>query len=190
MLASIEATGRNGGVPALKFYNRKQIRSLLILEDTLAEPRAWNPIAGELAEGMAQRGVPVVHGRFTNTPNAFKTPDGAAYELEDLEDRRRGLLVLIFTDGKGIDRETGAFALEALTHWPMVAWMELREPRHWDETSTLPTHYGFPLYPATPDGLLQAVSRFLSERGSLDDFSSVAARWAEMPPSPDPDRQD
>ncbi len=185
VLASIESTGRNGGVPSLSFYSRKQVRSLLVLEDSLAEGRARNTIAAELAAGMERRGVPAIHGRFTTTPNAFTTEDGAAYELEDLADRRRGLLVLIFTDGKGLHRESGAFALEALTHWPMVAWIDLRETRQWDETATLPLRYGFPIYPATADGLLQAVSRFLSERGAADDFSSVAAGWSEMPPQPD-----
>ena len=56
--ASIEATLRQGGLPALKFYKRKQIRSLLVLEDAFAEANAWNPLAGELAEGLQRRGVP------------------------------------------------------------------------------------------------------------------------------------
>ncbi|MGH7492673.1 MAG: hypothetical protein ACREOO_09790 [bacterium] len=38
--ASIEATGQHGGIPSLKFYKRKQIRALLILQDTRAEALA------------------------------------------------------------------------------------------------------------------------------------------------------
>lgn len=178
---SIAATGRNGGIPMLEFYKRKQIRSLLILEDAFAEAMAWHPIARELAEGMSQRAVPVLYGRFNGSPEQFKTADGSVNRLEDLEDQRRGYLLLIFTDGKGIDRHTGTFALEALGRWPMVAWMELREPAWWDETSALPTRYGIPIYPATPAGLMQAVSRFLTEQSSQKDFSDDAANRQGLP---------
>ena len=179
--ASIEATVREGGVPALEFYKRKQIRSLLILEDVAAEPIKWNPIAGELAEGMIQRGVPVLYGRFTGSPEQFKTPDGSVHRLEDLEDGRRGYLLLIFTDGPGLYRRESTFALEALRRWPMVAWMELREPCFWDETAALPTRYRIPIYPATPAGTVKAVRRFLTERSAEPDFSADAIHGGDRP---------
>jgi len=181
VLASIRATMQNGGTPALAFFNRKQIRSLLVLEDVFAEAATWNPMARELALGIAQRGVPVIYGRFQGSPEQFKTEDGTFHRLDDLEDQRRGFLLLIFTDGKGLCRQESAFVLEALAHWPMVAWMDLREPRFWDETATLPTQYSILIYPATREGLLLVAQRFLTEQGYVTDYSDYARHWKGLP---------
>ena len=53
----------------------------------------------------------------------------------------------------GYDPESGT----KTHHLVDLAWMELREPRFWDETSTLPARYGLPLYPATPEGATRAL---------------------------------
>lgn len=187
--ASITATGRNGGMPTLAFYKRKQMRALLILEDAFAEALAWNSISAELAEGMRRRGVPVVYGKFHGSPEQFKTPEGMLHRLEDLEDERRGYLLLLFTDGKSLSRfdkltasrQSRSFALERLGRWPMIAWMDLREPRSWEATVSLPARYGIPLYPATPEGLLQAVRRFLTEKGMSEDFSPSSRQASDLP---------
>lgn len=179
--ASIEATGRNGGIPALLYYRRKQVRSVLVLEDAFAESLAWNPIAQELAEGLDQRGVPVLYGRFYGSPQQFHTIDGSVVQLDDLEDYRRGYLVLVFSDGKGVRQHRDTFVLEALARWPMVSWMELREPRSWDESTALPAHYRFPIYPATRDGLLHAMGRFLTERGSQEEVPTDITSWRGLP---------
>lgn len=193
--ASITATGRNGGMPILAFYKRKQMRALLILEDAFAEALVWNSISAELAEGMSRRGVPVVYGKFYGSPEQFKTPEGMLHRLEDLEDERRGYLLLLFTDGKSLGRfdkltasrvgellsSRRAFALERLGRWPMIAWMDLREPRSWEATASLPARYGIPLYPATPEGLLQAVQRFLTEKGALQDFAMSTQQAWDLP---------
>ena len=172
--ASIEATGRAGGMPRLMFRRQRQVRSLLILEDTAAEAGAWNPIARELAAGMGQRGVAVMYGRFSGSPARFRTEDGILHHLEDLENQRRGYLLLIFSDGKSFYRRDAQLALRDLARWPKVAWLELREPRFWDETSRLPGECGIPLYPATAAGTIQALRRFLTEQGSERDFAAMA----------------
>ncbi|MCI0526705.1 MAG: hypothetical protein L0Y56_04535, partial [Nitrospira sp.] len=181
VLASVKATGRSAGIPNLVFHKRKQIRTVLILEDAFAEALVWNPIAQELAEGLNLRGIPVLYGKFRGSPEQFWTADGAVFQLEDLEDHRRGYLVLIFSDGKGFYPRRDTFVLEALARWPMVAWMELREPCFWDESTVLPIRYGLPIYPATRDGLLRAMGRFLTERGLQEDFSKEAINWRGIP---------
>ncbi len=179
--ASIEATGHAGGVPQLVFQRRKQIRSLLILEDTGAEASAWNPIARELAEGMRRRGVPVLYGHFSGSPARFRTEEGILHHLEDLDDQRRGYLLLVFSDGRGFFRRDSRWVLQDLARWPKVAWLELREPPFWDQTSRLPVAYGIPVYPATATGTVQALRRFLSEHGEQRDFAAAASSARGVP---------
>nr|VFJ56799.1 MAG: hypothetical protein BECKFM1743C_GA0114222_101854 [Candidatus Kentron sp. FM]VFJ57092.1 MAG: hypothetical protein BECKFM1743A_GA0114220_101823 [Candidatus Kentron sp. FM]VFK11467.1 MAG: hypothetical protein BECKFM1743B_GA0114221_101834 [Candidatus Kentron sp. FM] len=121
--ASVAATVENPGPPRLVFQRRRQVRALLILEDTFAEAHSWNPIARELAAGMDRRGVPVIHGRYRRVPEPFYLEDGTAMALEDLEDRRQGMLVLVFGDGGG--DAAGRFAWERLARWPMVARIDV-----------------------------------------------------------------
>jgi hypothetical protein len=161
--ASLNATLRQGGIPALKFLRRKRLRMLVILEDTLALALAWNPIARELAQGMARHGVPVVYGHCTQALEHFHTDDGTRYALDDFEDQRHGCLILVFSDGSAGGRYAREFSLERLARWPMAAWLDLREPRFWDATIRLPGRHGIPLYPATPAGLEQALRHFLTE---------------------------
>ncbi|MDM8522028.1 SUMF1/EgtB/PvdO family nonheme iron enzyme [Desulfococcaceae bacterium HSG8] len=180
--ASIEATGDNAGIPALVFYKRRKIRSLIILEDMFAEALAWNPIARELAVGMSGLGVPLLYGKFRGSPEQFFTEDGRAFYLEDLETDRKGYLLLIFSDGKGIRGHGARYVMEAVARWPMTAWMELRAKESWDESAALPAHYGIPLYPATADGLLCAFGRFMTERAPQEDYSEAAGNWQGIPP--------
>ncbi|MGH7492674.1 MAG: SUMF1/EgtB/PvdO family nonheme iron enzyme [bacterium] len=136
---------------------------------------------------MSWRGVPVVFGEFDGTPEQFTTSEGGRLRLEDLEDDRRGYLVLIFTDGKSLAQPREGFVWENLARWPQVAWMELREPRSWDESAALPVHYGIPIFPANPSGLLQAVGRFLVEQSAGEDFSQTAAEGrGALPPKMTP----
>ena len=173
---SIKRTMREAGIPQLAFQRRKRVRALLLLVDARAEATRWNTIPSELASGMARRGVSVTHGTFDGTLARFRTPDGALHHLEDLEDERNGYLALVFTDGKGVDRTGEDFSLEALACWPMVAWMELREPRSWDATTQSAARHGIPLYPASRHGVVQAVRSFTAEhtpaiaRAASDDY--------------------
>ncbi|WP_420645044.1 hypothetical protein [Candidatus Leptofilum sp.] len=179
--ASINATLQQGGLPDLVFQRRHEIRSMLILEDLYAEATEWNRIPEELAAGMRRRGIPVIYGTFAGAPNTFTTDDGSSYHLEDFEDERRGILLLLFTDGKTFYGEDQGFALEALARWPMAAWMELRDIRFWDESTALSTQYKLPIYPATTTGLMQVLHRFLTERGTMADYSFDAANWQPQP---------
>ncbi len=179
--ASIAATGESGGVPTLKFHNLRQIRSLIILEDAFAQPLTWNPAARELADGMERRGTPVTYGKFTNSVGEFMTNDGSLFRLEDMEDSKHGYLILIFTDGKNLCGHDANFDLEALAHWPMVAWMELRELRFWDAASSLPVRYGIPIYPATQEGILMAIMNFLTEQACRDNYSDYALNPRGLP---------
>jgi len=162
---SITATVHHGGIPSCEFFTRKKIRTLLILEDAYAEALDWNPVPKELAEGMNRFGIPVIYGRFRGAPDKFKTQDGSVFHLDDFEDHSNGIVLLIFTDGKSFQGLKNSFTLEAIARWPMVAWMELRDQRFWDESSNLAMTYKIPIFPATAAGLVQVIQSFLTEQG-------------------------
>ncbi len=179
--ASIKATVRQGGIPACDFFRRSQIRTLLILEDANAEALEWNTVSRELAMGMIRYGVPVIYGQFRGSPEKFRTKHGSVYDLDDLEDQRNGILMLIFTDGKVFHGHKNAFALEAIARWPMTAWMELREQKFWDETTALPIKKKIPLYPATRDGVFQAIRRFMTEQGAKEKITDNLIQDTSLP---------
>nr|VFJ44498.1 MAG: Formylglycine-generating enzyme, required for sulfatase activity, contains SUMF1/FGE domain [Candidatus Kentron sp. DK] len=176
--ASIRATVKNFGIPRIQFARKRRVRSLLVLEDHFAAGGAWNGAAAELAAGMARRGVPVIHGYYQRVPDRFRLAGGGTMQLEDLEDRRQGIVALLFSDegsGHGSGgyqtgrREPdtaapGAFARERLARWPMVARLEYgRENgslRSRTEDAQSP-----PAFPATPWGIHAAIRGFLTEQG-------------------------
>jgi len=180
---SVERTIRNGGIPTPVFAMRRQVRSVLILEDRLADALEWNPIAQELAQGLSERAVPVMHGFFLAVPDRFRSADGFDHRIEDLEDERRGYLVLIFSDAKGLGSPEAAFVLERLARWPQVAWMQLQERRAWDRSARRPALHGLPLFPADPQGLLEALSLFTTERAAREAVLEPAA-WRGLPALP------
>lgn len=165
-------------IPTLIFSPRKQVCTVVILEDALAKPLAWNPIAQELATGLMQRRITVLYGSFYGSPQQFHTAQGISYDLTKLPYESEAYILLIFSDGKSLRYHRDALILDTLSQWDQVAWMELREKRAWDESTTLPAHFGLPIYPASVDGLLQAIGNFLSEYGSRQNELIEAALQA------------
>ena len=166
---SIQLSLDNGGIPVLEFYKQKQVYTLLILEDRFAESLEWNPIVTELVYGMQQRGVSIVYGCFTDSPEIFKTPDGSVHKLEDFENKKHGFLMLIFTDSKWLFKNQNKFVLEALARLPKIAWMELSEPKFWHKSRLDQVQkYDIPVFFASPEGVVQAVHKFLTEQGSVN----------------------
>ena len=164
--ATINATINSGGIPTFVFFQQPKIKTLLILEDIYAEALKWNSISKELAEGMINYEIPVIYGKFKDTPEQFKTQDNTVYLLDDFDRYRKGILCLIFTDGKCFHRLENPFILERISRWPMVAWMELRHQQFWDASFSLPLKHNIPLYPATPKGIMQTIKHFVSEQGA------------------------
>jgi hypothetical protein len=120
------------------------------LEDTTSQARVWNTVPRELAAGLAQRGVPVTHGLFDGSPARFRLDDGLTIgELDDWQERRQGLLLLLFSEGKHLFRRTAARVLDDLATWPRVAWMDFREPQFWDDCTALAADKGLLIFPAT-----------------------------------------
>nr|WP_295439238.1 formylglycine-generating enzyme family protein [uncultured Thiodictyon sp.] len=123
-------------------------------------------MAEELAAGLGLRGVACTLGRFRGDPERFTTPEGRAHHLEDWEDRRTSHLLLIVSDARGLDPARRRLVLERLRHWPLLAWLDPREPRAWDAFTQVRAAADIPLYPATPRGVLGAVLALVGEQGA------------------------
>jgi formylglycine-generating enzyme required for sulfatase activity len=192
--ASVKATVKNCGIPAIVFSRRKQVRALLVLEDIFAESSAWNTVAAELVNGMQRRGVPVIHANYDRSPAQFKTKDGKAYHLEDLEDQSRGFLVLIFAENRGRPDRDIRFALERLGRWPMKAWLDYKaecvQKDFIDDFTTQVQKLGIPVFPASSEGIYQAVKKFISEQGSGQDLAQTNPTGPDLKIGNIPERPD
>ena len=175
--ASIAATSEAGNIPTLKFYRRKQLRQVIILQDSLSEALAWNDIALELQHGLQALGIAVLGGKFCGNPREFIDDEGRKYYLDDLDSQRHALILLIFSDGKGLQSSKDYYALEMLKAWQQCAWLELRARAFWDASTALPVHYGIPLYPANPNGLLAAFKCFLTESAPQQNAAKDSKHW-------------
>jgi hypothetical protein len=180
---TIARTANAGGCPRLVFERRRRVRRVIVLEDGFAEALAWNPLAGELARGLQRRGIPVLHGRFWGSPERFVNDERSEVLLDDLSDERGACLLFVFSDGKSLRGPGARHVLEQLASWPRIAWMDLREPRCWDESAALPASVGLPVWPASPAGLVEAMARFTDERGGAKERPDWRA-WCGVAPRP------
>jgi len=183
--ATINATGQNAGMPALRFYKQRQVRRVCVFEDLRSEALRWSTVTSELLEGLSKRGVDVWYARFPGSPVQFITQDNMNYWLDDLDNESRDSLFLFFSDGKHIGKLQDRFALERLATLPLVAWFDFREPKFWNETAYLIKTYGIPVYQANADGLKRAFDHFLMESGSKNDEGSRVSQWRGFPPFTD-----
>jgi formylglycine-generating enzyme len=165
--ATVERTIANR-FPTLCFLPGREVCHLLILEDLYAEDRAWNRVAGELAVGMTQRGIPVTRGFFYGNPMRFRHADGSGgCDLEDWEDLRDGVLALLFTDGTGLSAPEVPRVLDELQQWPRLAWMDLRDERFWDGATLRAVRLRMSVFPASAEGLLRMTQAFFTEQGRV-----------------------
>lgn len=160
--ASVEETGRSGGLPTLVYYRKRKIPTVVIAEDAYAEPTAWNSVARELAEGLRQRGIQTLYGKFLESPLHLYASNRTTYNLARFEEQKDNFLLLFFSDSKSF-HEHNADALEVLSRWPGVAWMELRERKFWDEHTWRIAVHNIPVFQATPDDLLRVMPQLSTE---------------------------
>lgn len=167
---SIEATC-DKGLPTITYQRKRRLRSLIILEDIYSETSEWNFAASELSVDLARRGISVIHGNFRGNLEEIYLTGGQYIALEDLEEYKNGSIIMIFSDTKRLYNYKDSFALDYLSTWKAVVWMEPREPKFWDHSTTYVTSKGIPLYPASKQGIEKAFSRFMSEEGGQRDYS-------------------
>lgn len=180
--SSISMSARQAGLMSLVYQHVLIVKRVYVLVDLSAEPLRWNSTARELASGLSQRGVQVTYGDFYGSPERFRTMSGRDIWLEDLEDSRNNSILFIFSDGKQLKYKRDRAALESLARWPVVAWLDLRESKFWDESARLIRSMKIPLFPANEGGLMAAAELFLTEHGSdVKSGDLKRAKWHGPP---------
>ncbi len=155
------------GVPELRFLPRREVCRVLLLEDTEMEDRLWNRAASELATGLEALGLTVHHATFSDGPSVFQLP-GALHSqlLEDWDEDRAHLLLLIVSDGQRVYGEPHREVLEDIATWPQTAWLHPREKRFWDDAPRHLQRLGIPVFEATPGGVREMAEHLASELGT------------------------
>jgi hypothetical protein len=162
--ATVDATGRGGGLPQLVFERINELRCVYVFEDAYAEPLAWNRTATELTTALTLRGVQVQSGRFCGSPDKFWMLGGEVLSIEDLHQSSDNSLFLFFSDGKQLSHVHDEASLRSLSRLPFAAWLDLRDPMFWDESAAFVEHYGIPLFHSDGNGVLLALETVLSEK--------------------------
>lgn len=166
--ASIRATSAAGSVPVLRFHKRRDLQQILILSDQMRPQRDWNQLPSELATALQVRGVHLTYGRFSSSPARFVDQHGRMQHLEDWEQYRHHLLLLIFAD----THQAEGLQDFAWRDWPDARLLTRQEQRSWDFREQNLQAAGANLLQADAQGV-EAAMRELSRRPA----TLAAARW-------------
>ncbi len=128
LAATVDATARETGILNPVFGQVRLERGLwLWLDDSTEDPTAAL-LARETDELLSRAGIPVDRAGFYANPQRLVTRQGKLLRPADLEEIRREITVLIFTDGRRLlalhdspDRQRLNALLTRLSHWPCLA---------------------------------------------------------------------
>ncbi|MCY2968669.1 MAG: hypothetical protein NT069_34435, partial [Planctomycetota bacterium] len=177
---SVRETIRAGGLPRLRFLPHKLLRSVVILEDSLAHPDFRTPLVDQLCDRLRTTGVEYSRYRFRGSADRLNGDRGAIVELAELRRERERQAVLLFTDGASFVDDKSLASLEQLADWPRIAWLDLREERFRASSGDVPRAQGLAVFPATSQGLQEAFASFAVGRRTDE--------GEESPPRPLPIR--
>lgn len=182
LASSVELIARNGLFVDLAYKKEQKLQGVIILKDGYAEN--WNPIALELAKGLAVRDIPTMYGEFYGSLDNIQlienkdvlTSKGNIFsyakerQLLDLAHYKQNHIILVFSNGQNLIASREEENLSVLSKWPKVAWLELREPRNWDSGTRLPMEFNLPVYPANAESLVKILSQFFIKQQPLESY--------------------
>lgn len=164
---SINTTLSHGGLPSPEFARKRHLLTVVLLIDDDAEANRWNSVPHELVAGLTRRGVASTLYRFHGTPEVLIDSYGRVSHIDDLEDKRGELIVMIVSDGHGMCRQIQRRVLERFSRWPRVALFDPRPAEFWDLLPEIAGRLKIGLYPCSGRGVIQCLKRFASETGHI-----------------------
>ena len=157
--ASIKASAERSGIPTLRFHKQRSLQNILILEASQSCGRYWNTLPQELIQALQSRGIKLVHGRYQDSPEQFIDQEGQRHHLQDWEELKQQLLLIVFADTQV---QQGIFQFD-WQEWPDAMLFTWHEKRFWDERELRLLHNQVHLYPADKKHLLEALQQVQSE---------------------------
>lgn len=156
-----------------EIFKQSQFESLIILEDKCSESIQFNRTAHELADGMKQRDIPVILASFQGVPDVVATGPENDVSLRQLREENPHSFVLIFSDGGNTEATQVADLKDKWSFSSSIAWMELREPKLWDNHTFYIYENAFPVFPANRTGISQVFRYFCTNESYGYDISAI-----------------
>jgi formylglycine-generating enzyme required for sulfatase activity len=132
---TVDATADAGGIPSLRFSHAIYPREVWLWHDTLTQDSSVAQVIEEVEHSLTRAGLPVRVGTFVDIPELICWDEGQEWSPLVLEGHRQHALVLIFTDGVGMqlaaddDVMRGALArlLHGFSEWPRLAFVDVSD---------------------------------------------------------------
>ena len=97
--ATVRATTENAGIPALRFRHSRYDRGFWLWLDVTSHDPDLRRLADEIQQTLGRAGLPVERAWFDGVPDQLYDEQERPIHKSEVEARRRGVRVAIFTDG-------------------------------------------------------------------------------------------
>jgi hypothetical protein len=132
LAATVQATARAGGIPALHYEAAAYQHEVWLWVDDAAEDSAIARLADEVEATLEAHGLAVERALFRGMPERLLTATGAVVAPREVDERREAVLVAVLTDGRVLSRlytvDNRRVQIEALlrdlSHWPRLAFVD------------------------------------------------------------------
>ena len=126
------ATARAGGLPTIRFEHATYPREVWLWRDEMVQDPTVDRVLTELERSLSRAGLPVRVGTFTDTPALILWREGQEFSTLVLEGHRQSALVVILTDGYGmqlaaaseLEKNTLVNMLRAFGEWPRLTFVD------------------------------------------------------------------
>ena len=171
---TIDSTIQSGGFPEFVWQAEQVTRRVLILEDKSLDPVHHNRVIDDLKRGLERTGVEVQHAWFRNGVGQFADTRGVNRELRELHAWQHQYVVLVYTDGSGLARQSARKSLLPLSKLPAAAILDPRQGSRRKNSTDVLAGLPLPRFSANESGVAAAFRSFI--RGTNGVASEVEQR--------------
>lgn len=130
---TVAATATAGGLPTVRHEHAVYPREVWLWRDVMAQHPTVDRVVNELDSSLTRAGLPIRVGTFAETPNLIRWREGQEFSPLVMEGHRQHALVMILTDGYGMDlaaqsaleKTSLAQMLKAFGEWPRLTFVDV-----------------------------------------------------------------
>jgi hypothetical protein len=172
---TLSAHARGGDLAQFIAQRRRELPTILLLRDRLADALQWNTLPAEFEKVVHARGIGVENiafaGSFFSARNGRTKPRPEAIEIERLVTQPGWTVTVVFAEAHRLGRNDILFLLELAENGPLV-FLDLRDHRLWDRRHVQLREAGVTVVEATAEGLREALARvFAPDRANPRAFA-------------------